>query len=137
LRTKLRWLGFAWLVALAGNANAENMSVNCEFGLLKQAHETLVFCGEQIDPASEARYDKLKNEFSSFIAANIDSKKASDDSVEDIRRRLLQNGRERACKDRGYPLLRRAFFHYTSDIGMDGVSNLLNRARDPSEGGCF
>ena len=127
----------AWSVALAADAPAHGMSVRCQFGLLKQAHETLVFCGEQIDPASEARFERLSKEFQSFVDSNQDSKKVADDSVEEIRRRLRQKGRDQVCKDPDYSLLRRLFFHNVSDAGMDELSNLLSHPQDPSEGDCF
>lgn len=113
------------------------MAINCEFALLLQARETLLHCGEQIDPTSEARYDKLINDFMSFIAANVDSKKRSDDSVDEIRKRLRRSDRDRVCKGSDYLLLRQTFFHAVSDVGMAQVSKLLSHPRDPSEGDCF
>jgi hypothetical protein len=113
------------------------MAVKCEFSLLKQAHETIVYCGEQIDPAMEARYNKLSKDFLSFIATNQDSKPRWNESVEEIRRNLLQEDRDRVCKGPDYALFRRSFFLYVSDVGMTAVSNLLSHPRDPSEGDCF
>jgi hypothetical protein len=113
------------------------MAVECEFSLLKQAHETLIYCGEQIDPVIEARYNELSKSFLSFIATNQDSKPGSDDSVEEIRRDLLREDRDRVCKGPDYALLRRSFFRSVSDVGMTEVGNLLSHPRDPSEGDCF
>lgn len=110
------------------------MSVNCEFSLLKELHERLIFCGESIDPASGARYEKLVQDFSSFIAANG---KGYDDQVEEVRRRLHQEGKDRICKNADYPALRRMFFHYVSDAGMAEVRVLLSRPRDPNKGDCL
>jgi len=138
MSSKSQWIGIAWLFALAGNAHANNMAIYCEFALLQQAHETLLHCGEHIDPASEARYGKLINEFMSFFAANVASKKQSDgDSVGEIRKRLLQSDRDRVCKGSDYLRWRQTFLYAVSDIGMAQVSKLLSRPRDPSEGDCF
>ena len=137
MHSKSQWIGIAWLVALMGNAHANNMAVKCELALLRQAHETLIYCGEQIDPASEARYDKLTKDFLYFIATNRDSKPGWDDSVEEIRRRLSQMDRDRVCKALDYPLLRQTFSYAVSDAGIAEVGNLLSRPRDPSEGDCF
>jgi hypothetical protein len=123
-------------MSLTGSACATNASIQCDFAFLKQAHETLVFCGEKIDPASEERYDKLTKEFQAFIASNVDSKPGWE-TVEDIRRTLLREGKDRVCKDPDYQALRRVFFGYVSDSGMAQVKKLLSRPRDPSEGDCL
>jgi hypothetical protein len=135
LRTKLQLVG-ACLIPLVAQAHANNASINCEFAVLKQAHETLMFCGETIDPVSEARYDKLTKGFQSFIASNPDSRPGWN-SVEEIQRSLLREGRDRVCKDPDYAWLREAFGRYVSDAGMAEVGSLLSRPRDPSEGDCF
>jgi hypothetical protein len=134
--TKLELAGLVCLISWVTNAQADNMAISCEFSLMKQAHESLVFCGEPIDPASEARYEKLSQDFSTFIAKNGNPADYSG-SLEQIRRRLQQDGRDRVCKDPDYPFLRRAFFRYVSDAGMTSVNDLLSRHRDPSEGDCF
>ena len=136
MRTKFQWISLACLLFLVTNARATNMAVDCEFSLLKQAHESLVFCGESIEPVNEARYDKLTQDFLAFIAMNGNPDKYNG-SLEQIRRRLRQDGRDRVCEDPDYPLLRRAFFRYISDVGMAEVSRLLSHPRDPSEGDCF
>jgi hypothetical protein len=135
LRKKLKLVG-ACLIPLVAHAYANNASINCEFAMLKQAHETLIFCGEKIDPVSEARYDKLTKDFQSFIASNPDSRPGWD-SVDEVRRLLLREGRDRVCKDPDYAWLRRAFDRYVSDAGMAEVGTLLSRPRDPSEGDCL
>jgi hypothetical protein len=129
-------LAGAYLMSLTGSAYATNASIQCEFALLNQARETLIFCGEKIDPAGERRYDELTKEFQAFIASNADSRTGWQ-TVEDIRRTLLQEGKERVCKDPDYQALRRAFFVYVSDSGMAQAKKLLSRPRDPSEGDCF
>jgi hypothetical protein len=135
LRKKIQLVG-AYLVALVAYAHANNASINCEFAMLKQAHETLTFCGEKIDPANEARYDKLTKDFQFFIASNPNSKPPWD-SAEEIRTRLHKEGRDRICNDPGYPLLQQAFYGYVSDAGMVAVGSLLSRPRDPNDGDCF
>ena len=138
MRSKSRWIGIASSFALAGNAHANNMALYCEFALLQQAHETLLHCEEQNDPASEARYGKLVDEFMSFFAANAAFKKQSDgDSVSEIRKRLLQGDRNRICREPDYTYLRQKFYYAVSDLGMAEVSKLLSRPRDPSEGDCL
>jgi len=112
------------------------MSINCEFALLKQARETMIFCGEKIGPANETRYDKLTKDFQSFIASNPNSKPPWD-RAEEIRTKLLGEGRDRVCNDRDYPFLQQAFYRYVSDAGMVAVGNLLSRPRDPDDGDCF
>ena len=89
-------LAGAYLMSLTGSAYATNASIQCEFALLNQARETLIFCGEKIDPAGERRYDELTKEFQAFIASNADSRPGWQ-TVEDIRRTLLQEGKERVC----------------------------------------
>ncbi len=136
MRTKLQSIGLACLISWVADAHANNMAIDCEFALLKQARESLVFCGEPIDALSEARYEKLMRDFTSFVAANGNLDGYSG-SLEQIRRRLHQDGRDRVCKDPGYQLLRQTFFRSVSDVGMAEVSNLLSRPRNPSEGDCF
>jgi hypothetical protein len=113
------------------------MSISCEFSLLKQAHETLVYCGQRLDPLSAARYDKLFKEFSSFIITNRNPNTKYDEDLDEMRMRLLQEGQARVCKGPDYDLLRRAFGRYVSDAGMAEIKNLLSHPRDPLEGDCF
>lgn len=118
-------IGLASLCFCMPSAYANNMAVDCEFVILKQAHETLMYCEELIDSVSEARYEKLFRDFSSFVAANANAKKNSyNGSLEQIRRRLNQDGRDRVCKDPDYPFLRQAFFRYVSDEGMAAMGEI-------------
>jgi hypothetical protein len=131
-------IGLAGLCFCMPSAYANDMAVACEFEILKQAHETLVYCGELIDSVSETRYEKLFWDFSSFVAANANAKKNSyNGSLEQIQRRLHQDGRDLVCKDPGYPLLRQAFFRYVSDEGMAEVGRLLSHPQNPFEGDCL
>jgi uncharacterized protein (DUF927 family) len=125
------------LATLLTPAHANNMAIKCEFAILKQAHETLIFCGEKINPANEARYQTVANQFESFIASNADSKPDWQESVEEIRRGLLREDKDRVCKDQDYQKHKRMFSLYVSDSGMAYVKKLLSRPRDPSKGDCF
>lgn len=124
------------LVFLAGSTCASNAAINCEFQRLKQVHETLVFCSEQIDLASEARYAELTKEFQSFFSPDVNSKPAWD-SIEEIRKRLVQEGKDRVCKDPGLSASRRDFFQYVSEAGMARVKNLLSQPRNRTGGDCY
>ena len=135
--SKSRWLAIAWVTATAGNAQAGNMAIYCELALLLRAHETLVHCGEQIDPASESRYDKLVGDYRSFIAANPAPKKQYDGDVGEIQKQLRKNDRNLVCTGCDYTLWHRTFVHAVSDVGMAEVGEQLSRPRDPSEGDCF
>ena len=137
MRSKSRWIAIAWLIAAAGNAQAGNMAIYCELALLLRAHETLVHCGEQIDPESESRYSKLVGDFRSFIAANPAAKKQYDGDVGEIQKKLRQNDRNLVCTRRDYKQWHRTFVHAVSDVGMAEVGEQLSRLRDLSEGDCF
>lgn len=97
-----------------------DVAVNCEFQRLKQTRELLVFCGEAIDPEKEARYAQLTMEFEAYfrsVPRAVDSKPAWD-SIEEIRKRLVNEGKDRVCKDPGLFLARHDFLQFVSEAGM-------------------
>lgn len=133
MRIRLAIIGLTCLSSLA-SAHASNMAIDCEYKLLKQAHETLRFCGESIDSVRQARYQHLVRDYLSFIAENKTRNMMHDESVEDIRRSLEGMGHDRVCND---PVLWGVFYFSVSDSGMAEARKKLSRRRDPSEGDCF
>jgi hypothetical protein len=116
-----------------------NMAISCEYMLLTEAYETLVFCGEAIDSVNKERYVLLQNDFIKFIRMNTrsDEKKNVLDYGEARRKEFESRPKDRVCKDPGYPILRKTFYQYISDVGMAAVSELLKQPRDPNSGDCF
>lgn len=126
------------LLASSAHANAR-AAIACELDLVRHGHESLVFCKDQIDPVSESRYQQMVQDFSIFISANPPSRPPSVplETVEQIQTTLSQMGWDQVCRGSDYPELRRIFFHYVSDEGVEAVRKLLSVPKDPYEGDCF
>ena len=142
-----KWRRYAIICAISlvtPSAHAGSASIACEYGLLREAHEILLFCGEQIDEQNERRYQKLVGDLSSFIAANGKTSNhlassAINESTEEIRNHLIREGQDRVCRSSDVPLalLRQSFLRTVSDVGVDELKKLLSRPQDPFEGDCL
>jgi len=139
MNKKWRGYGIICAISLAPSVQASSFSIGCEFLLLREVHETLLFCGEHIDEPNERRYQKLVGDLSSFIDANekMNQHPAFTKSVDEIRDHLVREGQDRVCKSSDVALWRKTFLRAVSDAGMEEVGKLLSRPRDPFEGDCF
>jgi hypothetical protein len=120
------------LAFLTGSTFTAGAAINCEFQRLRQTHEILAFCGEEIDAASEARYVQLTKEFE----ARSLPEPAPWDGVDKIHGRLAQTAKEQVCKATELSSLKREFLEHVSEAGMAPLRNLLSQPRNPREGDC-
>ena len=138
IRAGARLLFVSMTVLWSSGSVAQEMSLTCIYNIMTSARESMVLCGERLDPASESAYDKLRAALKTFINDNATSnRRIAPDYDQSIRlsgRDAVQKG---FCKQQDYQFGKLMLLEFLQPDRESGIRKRLKIPGDPTKGDCL
>jgi hypothetical protein len=138
IRSVLSWPTFV-LALVAGQAAASELSLGCIYMALTEAHEFILFCGDQIDSQSEANCAALRADLAKFINENarIDRDKIGGKHEIDVRKSMERSDNRNYYCGETYPVVKKYFYGLVRVESMNAIRKRLESPSDPMDGDCL
>ncbi len=116
----------------------QEMSLTCIYDILTSARESMVLCGERLDPASESTYDKLRADLKTFINDNATSDRRIAPDYDQLRRLAARDAVQKGfCKQQEYQFGKWMLLEFLQADRESGIRKRLELPGDPTKGDCL